>query len=494
MNTFKRIVVVVVGAVMLVGSSASAKKLARPKLVVGIAVDQMRWDYLYRYYNDYGDNGFKRLIDEGYSCDNTMINYIPSTTANGHTSIWTGSVPAISGIDGNNFYVNGKFRYCTSDETVKGVGTTSHYGQMSPRNEVVSTIGDELKIATEFQSKVIGIALKDRAAILPAGHAADGAFWLDSKTAKFVSSTYYMDKLPRWVEKYNKSFNASYDSISMTPLGIDLTERMAEAAIEAEQLGAHENTDLLCVSFSSTDKLAHAIGGHNPRIKAMYLDLDNRLADLLTYLDKKIGKGQYLVFLTADHGGANNVEFLNKHRIPGGNFSDSDIKKGLESALQQHFGKTDKFVDRIFDCKVQFQHENIASMGLTMEEVKKFAIDYLKKSTDFAYIVDMDNLGAATVPSLIREKIINGYNRLRGGDIQMIPQTQYYSDYVGKDGTTHFAWNPYDAHIPFLLMGWGVPHGKTVRETHITDIAPTICSLINIQMPSGCVGNAVELK
>src|SRR6195952_3847508 len=181
--------------------------LQRPKLVVGIVVDQMRWDYLYRYYNRFGNDGFKRLINEGFSCNNTLINYLPSYTAVGHSTIFTGSVPALHGIAGNDWtdQLTGKTMYCTSDSTVQSVGNESEDGKMSPRNLLVSTITDELRLATNFQARVVGVSLKDRASILPAGHAATAAYWFDDASGHFISSSYYMQQLPDWVNNYNNS-------------------------------------------------------------------------------------------------------------------------------------------------------------------------------------------------------------------------------------------------------------------------------------------------
>src|SRR5438477_9347953 len=191
------------------GNSQPAAKttpIQRPKLVVGIVVDQMRWDFLYRYYDRYGSGGFKRLLNDGFSCENAMINYIPSFTAVGHSTIFTGSVPAIDGIAGNDWteQLTGKLVYCTSDTSVRPLGNASAVdGRMSPRNLLVSTITDELRLATNFQSKVIGVSLKDRASILPAGHTANAAFWLDDETGHFITSTYYMKQIPGWVVKFN---------------------------------------------------------------------------------------------------------------------------------------------------------------------------------------------------------------------------------------------------------------------------------------------------
>ena len=356
---------------------ASATGVQRPKLVVGIVIDQMRWDYLYRYQKRYTDSGFMRLLNEGFSCENTVIPYVPSVTAIGHTCIYTGSVPSIHGIAGNNFVKNGKKVYCTDDDTVKPVGSTSEAGLMSPRNLWVTTIGDEMKIASNGRAKVVGVALKDRASILPAGHNPDGAFWFDDKSGNFITSTYYMNQLPKWVEAFNnkklpehylsekwntlypkdtytestsdeneyengikKGVKATlplnlpelykkygYNIIRNTPFGNSLTFDMAKAAIDGEQLGADDETDLLAVSCSSTDYIGHQVGTHAVETEDTYLRLDKAIADFLSYLDAKVGKGNYLVFLSADHGAMNNARFLQDRRIPAGNWDDEEIER-----------------------------------------------------------------------------------------------------------------------------------------------------------------------
>ena len=305
-------VLMLAAAFMSLGTAAgSAAGVERPKLVVGIVVDQMRWDYLYRYADLYGENGFKRLMREGYNCENTMINYVPTVTAVGHTSIFTGSVPAIHGIAGNDFLLNGKMTYCCTDTTVRSVGSNSDAGQMSPRNMLATTIGDELKIATDFKAKVVGVSLKDRASILPAGHSADGAYWMDYSTGTFITSTYYMDELPGWVADFNKKYGGKSErEIAYSSYGNMITAEMAKAAIGGEALGQDSVTDMLTVSFSCTDKIGHEYATHSREIRDIFVDLDSRLADFFAYLDDKVGRGQYLVFLTADHGAANNILML----------------------------------------------------------------------------------------------------------------------------------------------------------------------------------------
>lgn len=473
-----------------------AAALNRPKLVVGIVVDQMRWDYLYRYYDLYGEGGFKRLLREGYNCENTMINYVPTITAVGHTSIFTGSVPSIHGIAGNEMMINGKITYCCTDTTVHSIGSKSTAGCMSPRNLLTTTIGDELKIATDFNAKVIGISIKDRASILPAGHSANAAYWIDNSTGTFITSSYYMNKLPEWVSKFNKEYGGHTEKeISYSAYGNLMTEEMAKAAIEGEALGQDSITDMLTVSFSCTDKIGHKYATHSKETQNIFVDLDKKLADMFSYLDQKIGKGQYLLFLTADHGAANNILMLQKHGIPAEGFWPDKTADELDGFLKQKFGVQKKLVKCILNYNVYLNHETINSLALNLDEVKKYAIEWLKRNPQYTYVVDLEHINEASIPSVVREKLINGYNRLRSGDIQIVLNAANYevsSKEEIDNGTTHGVWNPYDSHIPFILMGWHVKPGTTNAKTTINDIAATVCSLIHIQMPNGCIGNAID--
>ncbi len=511
----------------------------RPKLVVGIVVDQMRWDYLVRYAAHYGDGGFKRLMNNGFSCDNTQVDYIPTVTAIGHSCVYTGSVPAVHGIAGNNFYKDGKPTYCTDDAGVEGVGSKSKAGRMSPRNLLVTTMGDELRLATNFRSKVVGVALKDRAAILPAGHAPNGAYWFDDATGRFITSTYYMTALPEWVKAFNKRDEArqllsqkwetllpaadyaesttddvpyekplahgqkptlpadlphlfkekGYSVIRPTPFGNTLTLEMAKAAIAGESMGQDEFTDLLAVSLSSTDYVGHQFGVNAIETEDTYVRLDRDLSDFFTTLDKTVGPDNYIVFLTADHAAAHNWRFLADHKIPARNWNAGTVKDTLNSGLSKRFGTAVPLVRDVLNYQVFLNHEAIDSLHLNLETVRRASIDLLLPNKHFAYVADMSRLSEATIPVPARTRAINGYNRFRSGDIQLIMQPGFYE---GEDGgTNHGVWNPYDAHIPLLFMGHGIKAGQTMRPTHMTDIAPTICALLGIQMPNGCIGNAI---
>lgn len=466
---------------------------ARPKLVVGLAIDQMRWDYLYYYYDQYGEGGLKRLLKEGFSCENNMINYIPTVTAIGHTSIYTGSVPALHGIAGNNFHLGNKMVYCCTDPTVQSVGSNSKAGMMSPRNMWATTIGDMLKMATDAKSKVIGVALKDRASILPAGHAADAAYWWDKSVQGYITSTYYMKELPAWVEKFNKANRPAKDvDILGIPDGVTSTFKMAEATIENEQMGMRGQTDMLCVSVSSTDIIGHTYGTRGKENHAVYMRLDRDLAEFFNYLDKKIGRGNYLFFLSADHAGAHNPNVLRRNHIPAGGWDYKATMAALNNHLQQKFGVGNLFND-IYSTAMYLNHDATQKAGLDEKAVKAEAVDFLKADSQFVYVADLDNIASAPINEVVRERAINGYCRGRSGELLVIQRPNMLPYKVSDDyiGTSHSTWNPYDAHIPLVFMGWNVKPGQTSTPTYITDIAPTICQMLHIQMPDACVGNAI---
>lgn len=516
----------------------------RPKLVVGIVVDQMRWDYLYRYFDRYGNDGFKRMLRNGFSAGNTNINYVPTYTAAGHTSIYTGSVPAIHGITGNDFFLDpdGKQVYCTEDDQVKGVGTDSTNGQMSPKNLLTTTITDELQLATNFRSKVIGIALKDRASILPAGRAADAAYWFDDTTGNWVTSTWYMKELPNWVKQFNqqnlaekylrqdwntlypinsylqstpdnndyerplpgtdtptfpidtanlyKKFGASM--IRSTPFGNTFTFDMARAAIKNEDLGKRDVTDFLAISLSSTDYVGHSFGPNSIEVEDTYLRLDQDLGIFLDYLDREIGKGKYTVFLTADHGASHNIGFMEDHQLAAGAWDSSAVQKALNNQLASVFGAKN-LVRSMINYQVYFNRQEIEEKGLDINKIEQETVRFLEKQTGVAHAVIMADATNAAIPAILRERIVNSYNRERSGDIQIILQPAWYSSGIPRPkGATHSAIYPYDTHIPLVFMGWGIKRGETVRPTNITDIAPTLAALLHIQTPDGNIGTPIS--
>jgi hypothetical protein len=517
--------------------ASGSAAVPRPKLVVGLMVDQMRWDFLYRYYERYGSSGFKRMLNEGFTCENTYINYIPSVTGIGHSTVYTGSIPAIHGIAGNDFIIKatGKSMYCAEDSTVQTVGSSSVAdGKMSPRNLLVSTMTDELRLATNFRSKVIGIALKDRGSILPAGHNPTAAYWYDENTGNWITSTYYMNALPAWLTKFNEQKlpekymkqnwttlypintyvqstkdDSPYEGrfagaaapvfpvmtstlrlsmLNSTPYGNTLTLDLAKAAVEHEGMGNDAITDFLAVSLSSPDYIGHQFGPNSIEVEDTYLRLDRDLANFFTYLDSKAGKGNYTVFLTADHGAFNNVSFLTDNKQSGGMFPASEVLRNLNTQLEQQF-KVKNLVRSLGNYQANVNYQTIAANKLNIADVRKAAIEILKKHPAMAYVIDMEDVQNANFPSIYREQVINGYNTERSGDIQLILKPGWNSG--GRTGTTHGTISPYDTRIPLVFMGWGVKQGKSNTVYNMTDIAPTISALLRIQEPNGNIGKPI---
>jgi len=473
----------------------------RPKLVVGIVVDQMRWDYLSRYYDKFGEGGFRRLIDQGYSFDNCLINYLPTVTAIGHTSAYTGTTPAFHGICGNNFFIDGRKTYCCSDSIVAPVGSDNEKaGRMSPRNLLSTTIGDQLRLHTDFRSKVIGVSYKERAAILPAGHSANAAYWLDTKNRQFITSTYYMQELPKWAKDFNAKLakNAEFKKVGkdvgLYPLTGHITTDMTIAAIKGERLGQGDDTDMLCVSYSQTDVIGHKWGTRGEHTDEAYLELDKDLSRLFNALDEAVGSGNYIAFLTADHGAAHNYKYMQDNRLHAGQWRSADVKRELETYLMNKLHNQMPLVQGIYDYRFFLDHKMIAKEGLQLQQVKDVAVEFLRQYPNISFVVDFEQAATSAIPDFLRERILRGYHFHRSGDIIVCVDPGYYdfSSWSSPVGTTHGEWNPYDAHIPLLFYGWKIPHGADSAEVHITDIAPTVCSLLHIQQPNACIGSALH--
>ena len=519
----------------------SQEAIQKPKLVVGLVIDQMRWDYLYRYQSKYTDGGFKRLLNTGFSLNNVMIPYIPTVTALGHTSVYTGSVPSIHGIAGNDWTdkSTGKNVYCTTDTSVQAVGTSNaKIGQHSPRNLWSTTITDQLGMATNFRSKVVGVSLKDRASILPAGHNPTGAFWFDDSSGDFITSSYYMNDLPTWVKDFNAKnlpkslvangwdtllpieqytestsdnnkwegllgsaktptfpysnlaadYEVKKDNIRSTPFGNTLTLKFAEAAIDGYHMGRNADTDFLAINIASTDYAGHKFGPNSIEVEDVYLRLDRDLAAFFKILDAKVGKGKYLVFLTADHGAAHSEGYMEANKMATGFFGE-EFEKTLNTKLKEKFGE-DKMIWGIDNYQVYLNQNLFKEKNLDTDKIKDEVLKILKADPTVLYAVDLDEVAEASIPEPIKTRIINGYNWQRSGDIQVISHDGMLPPY-SKTGTTHSVWNSYDSHIPLIFMGTGIKNGQSNKPHFMTDIAPTLAQILKIENPSGNIGNPI---
>lgn len=520
----------------MISLATSAQK--RPALVVGIVVDQMRYEYLNKYADRYTANGIKRLMNEGLNCQDNHYNYAPTVTAAGHASVYTGTVPAVHGIVGNDWIevANGKRMYCVDDSTVQTVGSKSKAGMMSPKNLWTSTITDQLKMAQNYRSKTIAIALKDRGSILPGGHTADGAYWYDSADGNWITSSFYTKELPVWVQKFNqearplsymnKGWNTLYpistysssaednsafegklpgeksptfphelktgnalEVIRSTPYGNSLTKDFALKAIEEEKLGKNGTTDFLAISFSSTDYVGHSFGPQSIELEDTYLRLDQDIAEILTYLDAKLGKNQYLVFLTADHAVAEIPGYIQSKRLPGGVFENGKAMNEAKAALKKQFGEVD-IISGNDNYQIYLNQANLERLAISKEEVRKVLEKSFKNQAGFAELIDMRNAGASPIPALYREMITNGYNQARSGDFMYLLKPQWFIG--GQTGTTHSAVYAYDTHVPLLFFGWNVKPGVIKQRTSISDISSTLANWLKINEPSGSIGKIIQ--
>jgi predicted AlkP superfamily pyrophosphatase or phosphodiesterase len=534
-------------SVSLSAAGQTKKTVQPPKLVVGIMVDQMRHEYLYRFNSKYGNGGFRRLMEDGFMLKNGHYNYMPTVTGPGHASVYTGTTPAIHGIIENEWYDKNlkKEVNCVDDPRQKVIGVMEGNGDVSPWRMLSTTVTDELELATQKRAKVVGVSIKDRGAVLPAGHTPDGAYWYDSKTGRFITSTYYKTKLPDWVERFNQQNLAEkylsqewntllpinqyvesgvddtpyegriggkdrpifpynlktlrkpneFGLLTSTPFGNDYLTEMAKAALAGENMGADEITDFLAISFSSTDALGHTVGPNAIEIQDMYMRLDKNIEDLLKTLDSRVGAGNYTVFLTADHAVADVAQYLKDNQIPAGYFNGSQATTSLNEHLQQYFpGK--KIVEAIhggqvfFDQDV-FQNDPKAS-GVELLIATELTINFLLKQDGIANAYSENVIRQSQFDEGgIKGMAVRGYHPKRSGDVVVVLEPGWYG--AGSiQGTTHGSPYTYDTHVPILFFGNGIKKGASVRYHAITDIAPTISALLNIKFPSGCTGQPVE--
>ena len=514
----------------------------KTKLVVGIVVDQMRYEYLTRFQQRFGQGGFMRMINDGYNCKNNHYNYVPTYTGPGHASIFTGTTPKYHGVIANGWYdkETKKNVYCAGDDSVTSVGTESNAGQMSPHRMKTTTFADENRLFTQLRGKTIGISIKDRGAILPAGHTANAAYWFQGKLeGNFITSTHYMNELPNWVKTYNESNsvskymkvwntlydistyiesgndlnefeggfvgketatfpydlkalsaeNGGFDILKSTPFGNSIVTDFAIAAIDGEQLGQDNITDVLAVSFSSPDYIGHNFGVNSKEVQDTYIRLDQDLERLFNALDTKVGKGNYTVFLTADHGAVHVPSYLKSLKIPAGYVSTTQTKLKFKAFLKEKYNN-DELVESVSNNQVFLNREKIKQLGLDLHKVQDAIVNEIinYRSIDKAYTAyAMSN---TSYSSGIEKLLQNGFNQKRSGDVIYVydPATISYS----LTGSTHGSGMSYDTHVPLLFYGNGINKGSTVERTDIVDIAPTISSLLGISFPNGNIGLPIK--
>ncbi|GGG56131.1 alkaline phosphatase PafA [Bizionia arctica] len=514
-----------------------------PKLVIGIVVDQMRYDYLTRFYNKFGDGGFKRILNNGFNCKNNHYNYIPTYTGPGHASVFTGTTPKYHGIIANDWFDKEikEYVYCAGDDTMNPVGTESSAGQMSPHRMKTTSFADENRMFTQLKGKTIGIAIKDRGAILPAGHTANAAYWFQGKDeGRWITSSYYRNDLPNWVTEFNASDvaesylkpwntlydintytesgsdlnifeggfkgketanfpydlkalstdNGGFDILKATAYGNSLTTDFAIAAINGEELGQDLFTDVLTLSYSSTDYVGHNFGVNSKEVEDTYIRLDLDLERLMNELDAKVGEGEYALFLTADHGAVEVPAYLKSLRIPSGNVDNKTTKARFNTFMQETYGASD-LVENVSNNQIFLNREKIASLDLDLADVQQKIVNELINYPNVDKVYSATTMSTTSFTQGIEELLQNGYSQKRSGDILIVNDPAYIS--YGLTGSTHGSGLNYDTHVPLLFYGKGIKHGASFKRTEIIDIAPTMSALLGISFPNGSTGIPLEM-
>jgi predicted AlkP superfamily pyrophosphatase or phosphodiesterase len=522
----------------LLASAGSAAPASRPKLVVAILVDQMRYDYLERFHDQYGEKGFRMLMDQGAFLTFAHYDYIPTITGPGHASFLSGSPPAGHGIIANDWFdkATGKTMYCVSDPSVNGVGTATKAGQMSPRNFVGDNFSDEMRL--HYRSKVIGISMKDRGAILPAGKLPAGAYWWESASGNFITSDYYRADLPEWVRKFNERKRAAefmgqkwsrlldpaayerednlpgegvspgettptfdhsielsktegFENIMPSPFGNQLLREFAEAALEGEQLGQGAQPDVFCISFSSVDYTGHKYGPYSQEVQDVVLRLDLELAQLFAALDKKVGLANCVIVLTADHAVAPTPEFA---RTMGFDAQRVDMVKLMEELLvklTERFGSSKVLLtNRMYENNLYYNHDFLRENKIAAADVSTFIREWALATGYFQAGYSREQILDGRTPGLLGERVRNGFNAARSGDMVLVwkPYTLIAYSAAGKAGTTHGAAYAYDTHVPVLFYGSQFVRGRFADDFRITDIVPTLCAAMHITEPAGSIG------
>jgi len=513
----------------------------KPKLVVGIVVDQMRPDYISRFAEHFTEGGFNRLVKQGFYNRNTHYNYIPTYTGPGHASIYTGTTPATHGIIANDWYDRslGKYVYCAEDTSVNSVGTESNNGEMSPHRMLSTTITDELMLATNFKSKVVGISIKDRGSILPAGHTPTGSYWFDGESGNFITSTYYTNQLPNWVKDFNnrklaeqylkgswelsmpiEDYTAStqdnmayeykldtvkgavfpyalnklwnpergYSLIKSTPYGNKILTELAKSAITSEKMGMDDITDFLAMSYSSSDYIGHAFGPRSIELEDMYIKLDQEIESLLNFLDERVGAGKYTVFLTADHAAAEVPQYLIDNKMPAGYFDKRALRNELEESLDNRFGKAN-WIESFSNEQFFINHKTVAAKKVDLEEVIEATIQQALQFKGVAEAYSALDMRENEFTKGMKMRLQNGYNFQRSGDVLLTLEPGWFGK--GGSATTHGSGYAYDTHVPLLWFGAGIAQGESFERQNITDIAPTLSFMLDVKLPNGASGEPI---
>lgn len=542
----KNIIIVLFGLLLISCDKGDPKpKMKSPKLVVGIVVDQMRYDYLTRFDSKYGKDGFKRFMKDGFHCDAHHFSYMPTYTGPGHASVFSGTTPKIHGIIANDWFDRklNRYVYCVEDTTVVSVGGDFIKENRSPRNMLVTGIADQVKLQTNQKGKTIGISIKDRAAILPAGKMADAAYWFKGgKDGIFITSTYYMNSLPKWVKEFNdknlpkkyisknwktifpidqytesgpdnnpheeslkgegdpvfpydlsKIFDKiGYNLMKETPFGNDLLVEFAKEAIRKEDLGKDNVVDFLSVSFSSPDYIGHSYGPNSVEIEDTYIRLDQSLEEFFKFLDKKVGKGEYTVFLTADHGVAQIPNDLKNEKVEVGYYNSKEMFKIVDSTLNEMYG-VKGLIRNFSNFQFFINYDKADLYKIPRNTLQENILEIALKLPGVKSGLTRKSLETYSYGNGVEKKVQQGWNTQKSGDVAIVMEPGWLSSkYDVSGGTGHGSpWN-YDTHVPLLFYGFGINKGGTHLHTSVEDIVPTIAAVIGLQAPMGATGSPID--
>ncbi|MGX1025204.1 alkaline phosphatase PafA [Psychroflexus sp. MBR-150] len=512
----------------------------KPKLIVGIVVDQMRYEYLHRFEKHYSNQGFKRLMQEGFFAKNTHFSYIPTYTGPGHASIYTGTTPANHGIIANNWYdkFENKSVYCVQDNNANSIGVEGEAGQMSPHRMLNTSIADQNRLDTQFRGQTFGVSIKDRGAILPAGHTANAVYWFaGGNDGKFISSDFYIDELPKWVKKFNKntkqyiktwetlypienyiesgsdlndyefgfkgkstatfpydlkqlkSENNNFDILKPTPFANTMLTDFAEKLIKNENLGQDDDTDFLTISYSSTDYAGHNFGVNSKEVQDMYIRLDQNIADLLNYLDQNVGKNNYTLFLTADHGAVHVPNYLKEKNIPAGYFDAKKLNKAMNEFVNEKFGSS-KLIEGFSNQNIFFDYEELEEQNVEVDDLQEALYYFLLQYDKIDRVYTREMIENSSHSTAFSRNVANGFHPKRSGDVIYILEPAVIS--YPQKGSTHGSYMSYDTQVPLIFYGQGVLQKQSYQSYYIKDIAPTIAALLGIAQPNGTTGSVIS--
>lgn len=505
------------------GLAAFAAELPKkPKLIVAIVIDQFRYDYLLKFGADY-TGGLKQLLEHGAVFDDAHHIHFPTVTAAGHSTFLSGATPSLSGIVGNDWYDREARKDVTSveDDSTRLVGGVPGAIGSSPRRLLVSTLGDEIKIQEgRDEAKVIGISIKDRASILPSGHMADAAYWFDNDSNHWVTSSFYRESLPAWVKELNdahpnrRAFGAQWlpldakagdkpfctmvagqdgtrfcGTLEATPWGNEMIEEFAERALVAENLGHHTGTDVLTVSFSSNDYVGHAVGPDTPEVRDISRRTDLLLGMLLSAIDSRVGLGNAIVVLTADHGVAPVPEVNQARNMPGGRLSEREMERTLEQVLSNKYGEG-KWIVASASSMLYFDRALMQKYKVSEADVDRTAAETIRRMPHIFRVYTAEEMAEGRVANdIVGRALTYSYYGPRCGNVTIVPEPYYMFDAAG---TTHGTPFVYDTHVPVIFMGAGLRAGHYYQKIAVNDIAPTLAALAGVDQPSGSIGRVLS--